>query len=136
MSGIDFDLGVGSGDGPPETFVVLPGCQSNGLQIGKELVDNSTKDNANVKSLLEGGGRFDFKSPFNGIVKAGNALLQQMSKDCTAGTTKNYQVTVPNFATFTGPFQISSFELTGNDGENVTFTATLESAGVVAQADL
>jgi TP901-1 family phage major tail protein len=46
-----------------------------------------------------------------------------------SGTIRDWQVVVPDFGTVEGPFQITSFELTGRHDGEVAFELALESAG-------
>ena len=46
----------------------------------------------------------------------------------------DFQVIVPDFGTVTGPFEITSFELSGRHDGEVAFELTVESAGALAFA--
>lgn len=133
--GLDFELSVGVG-GSPEVFTKLAGCTTNGLDTSKETIDNTTKDHNLRRNLLARGGMSSLSTSLSGFVEAGNVLLQQMQTDVEAGTIRNYQINVPDFMSYTGPFQGSSFGLTGDKGEAVGFSVTLDSAGAIAMAAL
>ena len=43
-----------------------------------------------------------------------------------------FQVAIPEFGTITGPFQLTALEYAGEHNGEITFEATLESAGALA----
>ena len=45
------------------------------------------------------------------------------------GTIRDWQVVIPDFGTVEGPFQITSFELSGRHDAEVAFELALDSAG-------
>lgn len=47
------------------------------------------------------------------------------------GDVRAWQIIVPDFGTITGPFEITSFELSGRHDGEVTFELTVESAGML-----
>ncbi len=63
-----------------------------------------------------------------GIFKdsASDALVRQYVFD---GTIRAWQIVIPDFGTIAGPFQITSFELSGRHDAEVSFELSLDSAG-------
>lgn len=53
-----------------------------------------------------------------------------------AGGVAGFQAVIPDFGTVTGPFQLTALEYAGEHNGEVTFEATLESAGALAFAVL
>lgn len=135
-NGTDFDLGIGQADGPPETFLVLPGCRTNSMNFTNALVENHTKDDAGETTYLEGGGRRGRETPFEGTVKAGNTALQDLLDKWENATIFNAQVTIPALATLTGPAIIQDLTFTGNDEETVSFSGTLKFSGKPTKVNL
>ena len=66
---------------------------------------------------------------------SGSGIFKDASSDETVrglffnGTIRDWQVVIPDFGTVEGPFQISSFELSGRHDNEVGFELALESAG-------
>ena len=82
------------------------------------------------RELLAGAGVKSARIAGTGIFKdaASDATIRSYVFD---GTIREWQVVIPAFGTVEGPFQISSFELSGRHDGEVAFEITLDSAGAL-----
>jgi TP901-1 family phage major tail protein len=113
---------LGSG-GSPETFAVVAGAREDNFTLNNGEIDITDKDNKPWRTLLEGGIQ-SMSMSCSGILE-GTQLV-----DVALGQTiNNYQFDIDSVGTFSGSFQIRSFEITGSHEESATFTASFESSG-------
>jgi len=124
-----FILAVGDGESPSESFTDVAAARSNSMTINGESVDITSKSSNGWRELLEGAGITSMSMSVSGVVKEGNEALLEAA--ALASTIGNYQLKRGNGDTFTGPFQVTSYENAGEHNGEVTFSATLESAGVI-----
>ena len=111
------------------TFTSVAGLRSRSLAFNAETVDITHQESAGQwRELLAGAGVRHARVAGSGIFKdaASDALVRSYVFD---GTIRNWQVIVPDFGTVQGPFQITSFELSGRHDGEVAFDLALESAG-------
>lgn len=114
------------------TFVTVAGLRTRSLSINAETVDITHSESAGRwRELLEGAGAKSARLSGSGIFKdaASDALVRQYVFD---GTIRDWQVLVPDFGTISGPFQITSLELTGRHDGEIAFDLSLDSAGALA----
>lgn len=114
------------------TFVTIAGLRTRSLSINAETVDITHSESAGRwRELLEGAGAKSARLSGSGIFKdaASDALVRQYVFD---GTIRDWQVLVPDFGTISGPFQITSLELTGRHDGEIAFDLSLDSAGALA----
>ncbi len=116
----------GAGTG---TFTTVAGLRSRALAFNAETVDVTHQESAGQwRELLAGAGIRNARITAAGIFKdaASDEMLRLAFFD---GAIKSYQIVIPDFGTVTGPFQITSLELTGRHDNEVAFEIALESAG-------
>jgi TP901-1 family phage major tail protein len=116
------------------TFATVAGLRSRGIAINAEAVDITHAESAGRwRELLEGAGAKSARLSGSGIFKdaASDATVRSYVFN---GTIRRWQVVVPDFGTIEGPFQITSFELTGRHDAEVAFELSLESAGELSFA--
>lgn len=114
------------------TFVTVAGLRTRSLAVNAETVDITHSESAGQwRELLEGAGARNARVSGAGIFKdaASDATIRAYA---FAGTIRPWQVVVPDFGTIAGPFQITSFELSGRHDGEIAFEITLESAGELA----
>lgn len=114
------------------SFVTVAGLRSRSIAINAETVDITHTESAGQwRELLEGAGARSARVTGAGIFKdaASDAIVRQYVFD---GMVRDWQIVVPDFGTIEGPFQITSFELSGRHDAEVAFEMTLESAGQLA----
>ncbi|MEZ5923911.1 MAG: phage major tail protein, TP901-1 family [Hyphomicrobiaceae bacterium] len=115
-------------DGAP-TFSTVAGLRSRAIQLNAATVDvTHTESAGRWRELLEGAGVKSARLTGAGIFKDA-ASDETVRGYFFNGTIRRWQIVVPDFGTFDGPFQISAFELAGTHDGEVTFDLTLDSAG-------
>ena len=100
-----------------------------GLLIGTGGGKTDAADGALVASAgCAGAGAKSAKVSGSGIFKdaASDELVRGYAFD---GTIRAWQIVIPDFGTVEGPFQITSFELTGRHDAEIAFELSLDSAG-------
>ena len=129
QKGSDFLVKIGDG-GSPEAFTAVGGFRSNSFRINNETIDVTSKDSSGKRELLSGGGLQSFSVSGSGVFvddtafNAAHTATQNKTND-------NWQVIVPDYGTYEGPFQVTSLEYAGEHNGEVTYTLALESAGAV-----
>ena len=110
-------------------FVTVAGLRSRSIAFNSETVDITHAESAGQwRELLAGAGAKHAKVSGSGIFKdaASDALIRDYVFN---GTIRDWQVVIPDFGTVEGPFQITSFELSGRHDNEVAFELSLDSAG-------
>ncbi|MFN3232937.1 MAG: phage major tail protein, TP901-1 family [Alphaproteobacteria bacterium] len=128
-----FLLKIGAGDGPPETFSTVAGLNTTSLTINNETVDVTTKDDVGWRTLLAGASFRTMSVSGNGIIQSA-ANKQQLVDNALDGSIDNYEMTFEDGAKFTGAFQVTSVELSGEHNGALTYSISLESSGAVTFA--
>ena len=130
--GRDLLLKVHDGSG----FVTVAGLRSKRLAFNAEAVDiTDAESTGRWRELLGGAGVQRAQLSGRGLFKdqASDALVRTAF---FTGTILAWQLTIPDFATVTGPFQIAALEYSGEHNGEVQFELALESAGLLAFAVL
>lgn len=130
--GRSFVLAVGNG-ASPEVFTTIGAAKVTSMRLNGQLVDTTTVDNNGWRELLEGGAVRSVSISLSGIVKdsAAEATLQT---NAFAQTIDNYKITTGAGDTFTGAFQITQYERSGEVNGAEEFSATLESSSTITPA--
>lgn len=113
------------------SFTTVAGLRSRAVAFNAETVDITHQESAGQwRELLSGAGVRHARLSGSGIFKdsASDELIRSYVFD---GTIRDWQVVVPDFGIVEGPFQITSFELTGRHDGEVSFELALESAGAL-----
>ncbi len=111
------------------TYTTVAGLRSRTITFNAETVDITHAESAGQwRELLEGAGVKTARLAGAGIFKD-DASDETIRSYFFAGTVRNWQVIIPDFGTIEGPFQITSYELTGRHDGEVGFDLSLESAG-------
>jgi TP901-1 family phage major tail protein len=116
------------------SFVILGGFRSRRLRLGRETIDVTTADSANLnRVLLSGGGVLKHEISGDGIFEdnAGQAAVELA---CRTGATIQLQITVPTEGNYTGLFYVADLEFGGDYNDAMTFSCTFRSTGQVAFA--
>ncbi|MGE0022769.1 MAG: phage major tail protein, TP901-1 family [Hyphomicrobium sp.] len=111
------------------SFTTVAGLRSRAIAFNAETVDITHQESAGQwRELLAGAGAKSARLSGSGIFK--DAASDELVRGYVfAGTIREWQVVVPDFGTVEGPFQITSFEITGRHDGEVAFELALESAG-------
>ena len=86
-----------------------------------------------MRTLLANAGIKSFSVSGSGIFDDG-ATHQSVLTAYSASTFSNYQFLVPDFNTFTGAFQVTSMEYSGEYNDSAQYSLTFESAGAITIA--
>ncbi|MBO0904921.1 phage major tail protein, TP901-1 family [Jiella sonneratiae] len=116
------------GDG---SFVTIAGLRSRRIAFNAEAVDITDSESAGRwRELLGGAGMQRAALSGSGIFKdaAADASLRQIFFESRVAS---FQAIIPDFGRVTGPFQVTALEYGGEHDGEVTFEATLESAGAL-----
>lgn len=114
----------GAGD-----FMTVAGLRSRSLAFNAASVDVTNAESAgHWRELLAGAGVKRASLAGAGIFKDADsdAVVRQLFFD---GAIRAWQVTIPDFGTVDGPFQITALEFAGRHDGEVTYDIALESAG-------
>ncbi len=110
-------------------YQTVAGLRSRTLAFNAETVDVTHQESAGEwRELMAGAGAKSARITGAGIFKdaASDETIREVFFN---GLIRGWQVVVPDFGTVEGPFQITSFELTGRHDSEVSFELALESAG-------
>tara|TARA_R100001463_G_scaffold98328_2_gene152812 strand:- start:63 stop:476 length:414 start_codon:yes stop_codon:yes gene_type:complete len=117
----------------PEVFTTVGALRSSSITINAETIDITNKDSSRARTLLADGGIKSFSITGSGIFDDG-ATHQTILTNFQASTFKNYQFLVPDYNTFTGAFQVTSMEYSGEYNDSAQYSLTFESSGTITIA--
>jgi TP901-1 family phage major tail protein len=110
-------------------YQTVAGLRASTLSFNAEQVDSTSQESAGAwRELLAGAG-------LKSASIRGQGIFKDAASDATVrtyffnGTVLNWQVTIPDFGTITGLFQITALEFAGRHDGEVTFELALASAG-------
>lgn len=124
---------IGDGEAS-EAFTTLCGLTSKTLTINNSEIDVTTADctdpgGALWTEVLSGVKRVSVSG--NGYFKDETAELRMNTVAMAASAIANFQIIVPDFGTFAGPFIVSSVDYGGEQEGGVTYSLSLGSADEV-----
>lgn len=120
----------GSADFNDENYVVVGGFKTNGVTINGDPIDITNKDSQGFKQSLAGAGNISMSLSGDGVFMD-DASFRRVHEHMVNQTHPQCRAIIPEFASYTGPFAIGSLQLNGNDQDAVTYTISLDSAGVI-----
>lgn len=126
QKGKDLLLKIGDGAG---AFVTVAGLRTRRVALNADTVDVTDSESAGRwRELLFGAGVRRASVSGTGIFKdqSSDALLRQAFFD---GTPRDWQIVMPAFGVLAGTFQISNLDYRGEQGAEITFDISLDSAG-------
>ena len=120
-------------DGTPN-WVTVAGLKTKQLSFSTGTVDITTSDSPNKwRELLAGAEIKSVSLSGDGIFAPGNTA-ELIRSSFYAGTIPRFQVIVPGYGIFTGPFQITKLDIGGEFNKEVTLSISLESGGEITFA--
>jgi len=131
QKGKDILIKVGDG-GAPESFTTVAGIRARTITLNAKSVDATDSDSAGRwRELLAGAGVKSVAVAGSGVFRdaASDALMRQAFFDQSAG---HWQLVIPSFGVFQGPFLIAALEYAGQHEGEATFSLSLASAGEIA----
>lgn len=119
----------------PGQFYTVAGIRAKTIQLNAGLIDATHSASTDGwRELLTGAGVKSVRVTGSGVFRDDQSDTR-MRVAFVGREAPTFQLVVPDFATFTGPFQISQLTYGGDfDGEAV-FSITLESAGQIIIAE-
>lgn len=134
QKGSDMLLKIDTAVSGGPTYTTVGGIQSKGLKINEESVDVTTQDATDkFRRLLAGAGIRKVSLSGSGILSGGTGQLAAHTS-IMEGTIKDWEVIVPGWGSYTGKFQVTSFDIKGPHDKAVDFDISLESAGQITFA--
>ena len=123
------------GDGAsPEVFTTVAGLRTKAMRFAKDQVNITDSDSLNKwRELLAGAAIKTASFSGDGVFKD-SASEETIRGNFAADSIDNYQIVVPDFGTFAGPFTLSQLEYNGEHDDAVQYSFGLESAGEVTFA--
>lgn len=116
------------------TFVPVGGLRAKSLVQNRATIDVTNSDHADLqRRLLAGGGVYQMTFTGSGILED-TAADTELNSLVASGVHKTHRITLPGVGTWTGIFQVTSYEITGSYDGAVEFSLTIESAGTVTFA--
>ncbi|MEE9589690.1 MAG: phage major tail protein, TP901-1 family [Hyphomicrobiaceae bacterium] len=110
-------------------FVTVAGLRSRSINFNSETVDiTHTESAGHWRELLVGAGVKSAQIAGSGVFKDA-ATDETVRSYFFSGTLRDWQIIIPDFGTVEGPFQVTSFELSGQHDREVAYELSLESAG-------
>lgn len=114
----------GAGD-----FQQVGGLREGSVALSNGAVDITHQGSTNRwRELLNGGAVKSMDINGSGVFQD-DAQDETIRSYVIAGTIRDFQIVIPDFGTFEGPFHISNWELRGEHTDAVLFTIGLQSAG-------
>jgi len=125
------DLLLKLSDGQPTpSFVTVAGLRARTITLNAKAVDATDSDSAGWRALLAGAG-------VKSLSVSGSGLFRDAASDALMRTAffsqahQNWQVIIPDFGRFEGPFLITNLEYAGTHDGEASFAMTLGSAGEI-----
>lgn len=129
------------GDGAdPEVFTTLGGLNAKTITINNNTYEITTANTTTpggqvwrdvltgIRSVtVSGNGYFDDSTQEERL----RAVAMGTGESDTADAKANFQLIVPDFGTFEGPFHVDSLEYGGEIEDGVTYQTSLSSSGVI-----
>ena len=116
------------------TYVTVAGLRARSIAFNAETVDVTHQESAGQwRELLVGAGVKGARVSGAGVFRDA-ASDELVRASFFGGIVRTWQIIIPDFGRISGPFEITSFELSGRHDGEVTFELTVESAGALAFA--
>lgn len=114
------------------TFVTVAGLRAKRLAFNAETVDvTDAESSGRWRELLAGTGVQRASISGSGIFKdAGSDELVRSA--FFNSEIKDWEITIPDFGVVTGLFQLTALEYSGQHNGEISFEATMESAGYLS----
>jgi len=110
--------------------VTLAGLRSTSFTLNGEEVDVTNKDSGGWRALLAGAGVTSMSISGSGVFQD-DVTLAAMRVAAIAKTLDAYTILFESGDDYTGTFQCTSVEQSGEHNGEVTYSVSLESSGVI-----
>ena len=111
--------------------VTIGGLRSSSITLNDEMVDITTKDSSNNRTLLPNGG-------IQSVTISGSGVFTDAASEATvraafgASSFSRFTFIIPDFGDYAGDFQLTSLEYAGEYNGEATYSMTFESSGAIA----
>lgn len=115
-----------------EDFVTVAGIRAKTISLNARSVDGTSGESPEAwRELIAGAGVKSASVSGAGVFKdaASDALMQQTF---FAQSVANFQLLIPDFGAFAGPFLVEALDYSGDHDGEATFAITLASAGALS----
>lgn len=114
------------------SFVTVAGLRAKRLAFNAETVDVTDADSSGRwRELLAGAGVQRASVSGSGIFK--DAVSDELVRATFFNSEiKDWEITIPDFGTIIGPFQLTALEYSGQHNGEISFEAAIESAGLLS----
>ncbi|GAK34416.1 MULTISPECIES: phage major tail protein, TP901-1 family [Iodidimonas] len=129
-SGRGFLVKISNGETPP-VFSTLAGLRSTSLSINSTAVDITNKDSGGWRELLGGAGVRRLTLSGSGVF-TNSAAESILRSQALTGSVSAYQVIFENGEQFTGQFQITALDYSGDHNGERTYSLSMESSGPIS----
>lgn len=107
----------------------IAGARTDNLTINNEPIDITDKSDAGWSTMLADAGVRSIEADVEGILE--DSTLIALSVGAVANLLAAWSIEIEGIGTFTGNFYLNSLELGGEQEDAVTFTANIQSSGVI-----
>jgi len=107
----------------------IAGARTDNLTINNEPIDITDKSDAGWSTMLADAGVRSIEADVEGILE--DSTLLALAVGAVANLLAAWTIEVEGIGTFAGNFYLSSLELGGEQEDAVTFTANIQSSGVI-----
>jgi TP901-1 family phage major tail protein len=130
QKGVDVLLKIGDGQ-VSEAFTNVGGARTISMSFNNQPVDaTSASSTGQWRELIDGAGILSMDASFSGVFQD-DSNDAQLQTDSFARTLRNFQIVIPDYGTFEGPFVITSVTYGGSHDGEATFELSLQSGGPV-----
>ena len=109
--------------------VSVAGARTDNLTINNEPIDITDKNDAGWSTMLADAGVRALEADVEGILE--DSTLLALAVGAVANLLAAWSIEVEGIGTFAGNFYLNSLELGGEQEDAVTFTANIQSSGVI-----
>lgn len=117
----------------PESFVYTCGFRSRNFSMSVNEVDTTVPDCADPSLAVQKtsiGGIVDRTFSGSGLFD-NDAVSKLVADDARLARVTNYEVTVPGYGAFKGPFILTDFQFTGDMEGDMEFSVTFKPSGAL-----
>lgn len=107
----------------------IAGARTDNLTINNEPIDITDKSDAGWTTMLADAGVRSIEADVEGVLE--DSTLIALSVGAVANLLAAWSIEIEGIGTFTGNFYLNSLELGGEQEDAVTFTANIQSSGVI-----
>lgn len=108
----------------------IAGARSDSLTINNEPIDITAKDDAGWRTYLADAGVRSIDATVEGVLA--DSTLLALAVGSASALLEGYTLEIEGLGDFSGDFFLNSLEITGEQADATTFSASLQSSGVIA----